>query len=76
MNQATIEGKIEIISINAEHFPENARSRSFFYKFVSAFRSDDSVQTQMKKQRTIVAGEANEIAVLAAVQQNPDVSTR
>lgn len=47
----------------------------FFYKVVNAFISDDSVQTKKRKRRTVTR-EANEIAVLAVVHQNPQVSTR
>jgi len=49
----------------------------FFIKlYVNAFISDGSVQTKKRKRRTTVTGEVNEIAVLAAVHQNPQISTR
>jgi hypothetical protein len=90
MDVATVEEKIEMILIYgeckrniddavvlyAQRFPENARSRSFFYKVVNAFRSDGSVQTKKRKRRNTVTGEHNEVAILAAVQQNPQVSIR
>lgn len=47
-----------------------------FFKVANAFIFYDSVQTKKRKRRTTVTGEANEIAVLAAVHQNPQVSTR
>lgn len=90
MNPATVKEKIEMIliygecrrnvddavALYAERFPDSVRSRSFFYKVVNDFTSDGSVQTKKRKRRTTVTGEANEIAVLAAVHQNPQVSTR
>lgn len=90
MNPATVEEKIEMIliygecrrnvddavALYAERFPANVRSRSFFYKVVNAFTSDGSVQPKKRKRRTTVTGEDNEIAVLAAVHQNPQVSIR
>jgi len=90
MNPATVPEKIEMIliygecrrniddavALYAERFPDNARSRSFFYKVVNAFHSDGSVQIKKRKRKLTVTGEANEVAVLAAVHQNPRVSTR
>ncbi|XP_025157393.1 uncharacterized protein LOC112589225 [Harpegnathos saltator] len=88
MNSATVEEKIEmiliysecrrnvddVVALYAERFPDNVRSRSFFYKVVTAFISDGSVQTKKRKRRTTVIGEVNEIAVLAAVHHNPQMS--
>lgn len=90
MNAATVEEKIEMIlifgecrrniddavALYAERFPDNIRSRSFFYKVVQSFKSDGSVQLKKRKRRNTVTGEANEINVIAAVQHNPHVSTR
>ncbi|XP_025156115.1 uncharacterized protein LOC112588954 [Harpegnathos saltator] len=87
MNSATVEEKIEMIliygecrrnvddaiALYAERFPDDVRSRSFFYKAVTGFISDSSVQTKKRKRRT-VTGEVNEIAVLAAVHHNPQMS--
>lgn len=84
MNPATVEEKIQMIliysecrrnvdgavALYAERFPDNVRSRSFFYKVVNAFISDGSIQTKKRKRRTTITGGANEIAVLAAVYQN------
>ncbi|XP_025157425.1 uncharacterized protein LOC112589228 [Harpegnathos saltator] len=88
MNSATVEEKIEMIliygecrrnvddavALYAERFPDNVRSRSFLYKVVTAFISYGSVQTKKRKRRTTVTGEVNEIAVLAAVHHNPQMS--
>ncbi|XP_025161978.1 uncharacterized protein LOC112590248 [Harpegnathos saltator] len=88
MNSATVEEKIEMIliygecrrnvddavALYAKRFPDNVRSRSFFYKVVTAFISDGSVQTKKRKRRTTVTGEVNEIAMLAAVHHNPQMS--
>ncbi|XP_025152432.1 uncharacterized protein LOC112588099 [Harpegnathos saltator] len=88
MNSATVEEKLEMIliygecrrnvddavALYAERFADNVRSRSLFYKVVTAFISDGSVQTKKRKRRTTVTGEVNEIAVLAAVHHNPQMS--
>lgn len=91
MNAATLKEKIEMIliygecrrnvrnavALYAERFPDNVRrSQSFFYKVVNTFMSHGSVQPKKRKRRNTVTGEPNEIAVLAAVQENPHVSTR
>lgn len=90
MNTASVEEKIEMIliygecrknvddavALYAQRFPENVRSRSFFYKVVTSFLSDGSVQTKNRIRRRTATGPANEVAVLAAINLNPQVSTR
>ncbi|XP_025152923.1 uncharacterized protein LOC112588194 [Harpegnathos saltator] len=87
MDSATVEEKIEMIliygeyrrnvddavALYAERFPNN-ELMFIFYKVVTAFISDGSVQTKKRKRRTTVTGEVNEIAVLAAVHHNPQMS--
>lgn len=64
------------VNLYAQRFPNRIVSRASFYRTITKFTTDGSVQPKKKTRTTTVTGENNEIAVLAAVANNPHVSTR
>lgn len=63
-------------NIYAECFPQQVRLRASFYRVVQQFSTERSVQPNKRNRQKTVAGENNEIVVLAAAAHNPHVSTR
>ena len=59
-----------------ERFPDNARSRASFYRVVNRFITEGSVQEKKRVGENTATGLDNEVAVIAAVNVNPHVSTR
>lgn len=90
MQAITLQEKIEMVYIYGEcrknidnavdlyahRFPDQPRSRASFYRIIQQFTQEGSVQTKKRKRRRTIAGENNEVAVLAAVAYNPHISTR
>lgn len=64
------------VAMYAERFPRIPRSRASFYRVIQSFRTNGTVKSEKRHRIRHVANEDNQIAVLAAVDQNPHVSTR
>lgn len=66
----------EAVRLYAERFPFNVRSRASFYRVVTQFLQEGSVCKRKSARRNLVTTTDNEIAVLAAVNVDPHISTR
>lgn len=67
----------DAVAMYAERFPDRrAPSRASFYRVVGDFTQNGSVQPKKRKRQATVNNEANQIAVLAAIALNPEVSSR
>lgn len=89
MSYLSLEKKIEIIliygesarnldnavALYAERFPDKPRSRATIHRVVNQFTTEGSVKPKKRTCRATVTGENNQIAVLAAMNYNPRVST-
>lgn len=67
---------VNAVNLYTERFPNRIRSHTSFYRTIKQFTTDGSVQPRKRTRQATVTGENNEIAVLAAVADNPHVSTR
>lgn len=65
------------ILLYAERFPDRRTpSQISFYRVIKQFSEEENVQPKKRSRKRIVTGENKEIAVLAAVNYDPHISSR